>query len=184
MNNIIDKEILYKGKYLCIIKEGNWEYIERTTGKHVVYIIPVNKNKFGENEFIFIEEYRIPLKRIVVGFPAGLVGDLDYLSKEKIVTAAYRELEEETGYTAGRMRYLVSGPSSSGLSDEIIHTYLADKLIKTGNGGGVDGENIEVHKVPFHKAEDWLAERDKMDEYVIDIKVYIGLYFANQITLE
>lgn len=179
-----NKEVLHEGKYLRVVREGTWEYVERTSGRHVAYIVPVDENKFGEAELIFIEEYRIPMKRIVVGFPAGLVGDLDSERDEAVITAAYRELEEETGYAAGRMRHLTSGPSSSGLSDETIHIFLADRLVKTGDGGGVDGENIKICKVPLHKAENWLAEREKMDEYVIDIKAYIGLYFANRITLE
>jgi len=181
---MVNKEILHEGKYIRVVREGTWEYVEHTSGRHVAYIVPIGENKHGEPTAIFIEEYRIPLKRTVVGFPTGLVGDLKSLSGEEVITAAYRELEEETGYSAGRMRHLVSGPSSSGLSDETIHIYLADKLTKVSDEVGVDGEEIVVREVPLHKAENWLAEREKMEEYVIDIKAYIGLYFANRITLE
>ncbi|HAW52133.1 MAG TPA: DNA mismatch repair protein MutT [Flavobacteriales bacterium] len=171
------KSTIYSSKYLNVVKDGTWEYVTRTTGKDVVYIVPVTCNKFGEPEFVFIRELRIPMQQFVVGFPAGLVGDL---GDEEIITAAYRELEEETGYQAGRMRHLVSGPPSAGLSDETIHFYLADKLTKVGIGGGDDSEDIDVIRVPVHKAESWLASRSDS----IDIKSYLGLWFASRMDLE
>jgi len=176
----MDKEILHNGKFLKVVRVGHWEYVERTNGKDVAYIIPMAENKWGEAVAVFIKEYRIPLQNYVVGFPAGLVGDVD--SHEDIITAAYRELLEETGYEAKRMRHLISGPSSAGLSNETIHYYLADRLIKTGEGGGDESEDIEIIEIPLHKAEGWLQEMSK--QYLIDTKSYVGLYWANRVTLE
>jgi len=176
----MSKQILYDGQYLKVVRDGHWEFVERTSGKDVVYIVPISENKWGEAEAIFIKEFRIPLQQDVIGFPAGLVGDVD--SDEQIITAAYRELTEETGYEANRMRHLVSGPSSSGLSNETIHYYLADRLVKIGEGGGDETENIEVIKIPLHKAEGWLQEQAQY--CAIDTKSYIGLYWANRVTLE
>jgi len=172
-----DRKLLCEGKYLRTIYEDNWEYVERVNGRHVVYIVPLNKNKFGRPELIFIEEYRIPLKKIVVGFPAGLVGDV---GAEEIITAAYRELEEETGYSAGKMQHLVSGPSSAGLSNETIHIYLANELVKVSDGGGIDGEDIKTESISIYDSEEWLQNKSKNDKYAIDIKSYIGVYYANK----
>ena len=177
---MIDKEILLDRKYIRVVRVGNWEYVERVNGKDVTYIIPINENKWGEPECVFIKEWRIPIQNYMIGFPAGLVGDVD--STEDIRTAAERELIEEVGYSAGRMRHLTSGPPTAGLSDETIHFFLADRLKKVGEGGGDKSEDIKVIKVPLHKAESWLEEQSK--SYVIDPKSYIGLYFANRITLE
>jgi len=174
------KETLYDGKYLKVVRVGTWEYVERTNGKDVAYIVPISENKFGEPMAVFIKEFRIPLQGYVLGFPAGLVGDVD--GDEDVIVAAYRELTEETGYEAKRMRHLVSGPSSSGLSNETIHYYLADKLIKINDGGGDESEDIEVIEVPLHKAEAWLQA--KSADHYIDTKSYVGLYWANRMTLE
>lgn len=174
------KEILYDGKYLKVVRVGTWEYVERTNGKDVAYIVPITENKFGEPMAVFIKEFRIPLQDYVVGFPAGLVGDVD--SDEDVIVAAYRELTEETGYATTRMRHLASGPSSSGLSNETIHYYLADRLVKVNDGGGDESENIEVIEIPLHKAEGWLQEMSK--QCAVDTKAYIGLYWAGRLNLE
>lgn len=39
-----------------------------------------------------------------------------------------RELSEETGYTAGKMSYLIPIATAAGYSDEIIHLFMATDL--------------------------------------------------------
>ena len=34
------KEVIHEGKFLRVVRVGHWEYVERTTGKDVAYIIP------------------------------------------------------------------------------------------------------------------------------------------------
>ena len=174
----MERTVPYEGKYIRVVKEGNWEYVERTNGNEVVYIVPILKT--DRKYVIFIKEYRIPLKAYVVGFPAGLVGDT---VEETIETAAQRELIEETGYKAERMRYLTKGPSSSGLSPENVHFYLADRLTQLTLGGGDETENISVHKVPLEEANNWLESEMKKGS-VLDVKAYLGLYFAEKMSIE
>ena len=172
------KIILHEGEFIKLVRKGNWEYVERVKGKDAAYIIPIYENQWGEPEAVFIEEFRVPFDRRVIGFPAGLIGDID--SGEDFITAAHRELTEETGFEAARMRHLVSGPSSAGLSNELIHYYLADKLTKVSEGGGDETESITVLNIPLHKAESLLYKKSE-DGYLIDSKVYLGLYWANRI---
>lgn len=169
------KKVVYEGKFLRVVEVDNWEYVERTTGKDVAYIIPilVEDNK---PYLIFIKEWRIPVQKYVIGFPAGLVGDVN--SGEDIEVAASRELTEETGYEAGRMQLVCSGPPSAGLSDETIHFYIADKLTKVGDGGGDDTENITVFKVPLTDAQVWLDIKETEKDVVIGPKTYIGIHWA------
>ena len=175
----MEKTIPYEGKYIRVVKEDNWEYVERTNGNEVVYIVPILKT--DTTYAIFIKEYRIPLKKHVIGFPAGLVGFI--VGKDSIETAAQRELLEETGYDAERIRYLTQGPSSSGLSPENVHFYLADRLKQLNLGGGDETENISVHKVPLEKASAWL-ENEMKNGSVLDVKAYLGLYFAERMSIE
>jgi ADP-ribose pyrophosphatase len=168
------KKIIHEGRYLRVVRVDNWEYVERTTGKDVAYIIPVyvdNKVPY----LIFIKEWRIPIQKYVIGFPAGLVGDMD--GGEDIEVAASRELTEETGYSAGRMRLMCSGPPSAGLSDETLHFYLADQLEKVGSGGGDDTESISVYKIPLDEVQTWLDKQSQDEDIVIGPKTYIGLYW-------
>ena len=172
------KTIIHDGKFLRLVKELHWEYVERTSGNEVVYIVPVlvSDKKYA----ILIKEYRIPMKAYVIGFPAGLVGDI---GNESVETAAQRELLEETGFKANRMRYLTQGPPSSGLSPENIHFYLADKLEKMDDGGGDDTESIEVHQIPLEDIDSWIDNEVKCGS-VLDAKLYVGLYFISKLCIE
>lgn len=177
------KSILYEGKYIRLVLDGTWEYVERVGDMEAAIIIPVFVDKEypvnhpKRNNLVLIKEFRVPLQKYNYGLPAGLVGDHE--SNEDPMIAAHRELEEETGYEAGRMRYLMSGPPSSGLSNEILHFYLADRLTKVSDQVGVGGEEITVHVIPISEAQDWLLSKVD-DSTVVDPKVFLGLYFAQK----
>ena len=81
--------------------------------------------------------------------PAGLVGDDDSLAGEDAAAAAKRELEEETGYRAARMEVLGEFFSSPGMVSESFTLLRAHGLERVGPGGGTDGEDITVHRVPL-----------------------------------
>jgi ADP-ribose pyrophosphatase len=143
------RKVLAEGRYLRMISEDGWEYAERSRGLEAAAIIAVTPN----GELILTEQYRVPLKRQIIDLPAGLVGDDQ--AGEEIVAAAKRELEEETGYRAARMKKVFSGPPSAGLSNEIVNLLIASGVKKVGDGGGVSGESITVHLVPVEKVLAW-----------------------------
>lgn len=76
-----------------------------------------------QGRVLLVRQYRTALERITAEIPAGKL-DLG----EDPVLAARRELEEETGYTAGRLDYLTHIACAAGYSDEIIHLYMATDL--------------------------------------------------------
>ena len=172
--NSSKKEILKSGKYLNLCKTEHWEWVERKQVSGVVMIIPINSKR----EVIFVEQYRIPLGKNVIELPAGLVGDNKKYRGEKLEIAAKRELLEETGYAAPSLKLVASGPPSAGMSNEIIHIYLAKNIKKVGNGGGNPQENeaIVVHEVPVEKIQGFLKRKVK-DGCLVDPKVYVGLFF-------
>ena len=100
--------------------------------------------------------------------PAGLVGD-DAAGEEPTL-AAMRELEEETGYRATRMVDLGRFWSSPGMVSESFTLFRAEGLEKVGDGGGVPGEDIRVHRVALAGLEDWLAAR-RAEGYAVDVKL-------------
>ncbi|MDX1964267.1 MAG: NUDIX hydrolase [Pirellulales bacterium] len=166
-------KILAEGKFLRLIAKGHWEYADRTQASGAVTIVAVTP----ENKLVLVEQYRIPLGRNAIELPAGLSGDIPGEEHEALQTAAERELLEETGYTAAEWQWLTGGPSSAGLSTELITFFLARGLTKVHAGGGDDHENIIVHEIPLAEVPAWLARRHA-EHVAIDPKVYAGLYFA------
>lgn len=164
--------ILHQGKYLDLISEDGWEFVKRTHCSGIVVIVPMTK----ERKVVFVEQFRRPMAAQVIEWPAGLVNDQISHDLETLEEAARRELLEETGYEAGHLSFLVEGPVSSGLSSESITFYQALDVIKKGDGGGDITEAIKVHEIPLKEADIWLYEMEKKG-FLIDPKIYIGLYF-------
>ena len=162
-------EKLYSGKYVNLVREGRWEYCERVNNTAAAMIFACT----AEGMVVLVEEYRPPINRQSICFPAGLIGDEGAESAE---AAARRELLEETGYEAEQMRYLFSGPSSPGITSEMIAFYLATGLRRVAEGGGVQGEQITVHEAPLATIEAWLEEQRARGK-AVDPRIYTGLYF-------
>ncbi|MBQ4635127.1 MAG: NUDIX hydrolase [Akkermansia sp.] len=162
-------ETLYQGKFLNMVREGRWEYCERVNQTSAVMVFACTPG----GKVLLVEEFRPPIGKQSLCFPAGLSGDE---GPESDAVAARRELLEETGYEATGMRYLFTGPSSPGLTSETLSFYLATDLKKVAAGGGVDNENIIVHEAPLDTIDAWLAEQMAAGKS-IDPRIYTGLYF-------
>ena len=162
-------ETLYSGKFVNLVRDGRWEYCERVNNTAAAMIFALT----ADGCVLLVEEYRPPIRRQSICFPAGLIGDE---GAECAESAARRELLEETGYAAGRIRYLFEGPSSPGITSESISFFLATDLHQVTGGGGVGEEHITVHKVPLDTIEPWLAEQTSAGK-AIDPRIYTGLYF-------
>ena len=66
---------------------------------------------------------------------------------EDLIEGAARELEEETGYAAAEWIDLGEFLSSPGMTDESFTLLRARGLTKVGEGGGLETEDIVVHRV-------------------------------------
>ena len=166
-------EIMAEGRYIRLVREGRWEYAQRTNASGVVVILALTPN----DEVLFVEQYRVPVGARVIEFPAGLAGDIAGAEDEALSLAAARELEEETGWRAGRVEILTSGPVSAGMTSEILTFFRAYDLVRVSDGGGDETEDIVVHAVPLADVRQWL-EQKRTDGVMADPKVYAGLFFA------
>lgn len=170
--NSTDNPTLHEGRYLRLRRRGHWEYAERTNASAAVIVVAITP----EQRLLFVEQFRPPIQALSIEMPAGLVGDLG--SPETMESAARRELLEETGWEAGCVEYLMEGPSSSGMSNEIIGFVRASKLRRVHAGGGDDSESIIVHEIALDEVAGWLDGKRRAG-YSIDPKLYAGLYFVN-----
>jgi len=164
--------VLAQGQFLRLMNAHGWEYVERCQTTGVVTIVALTRS----SKLILVEQFRPPVQRRVVELPAGLAGDIQGQEQEDLEAAARRELLEETGYEAGRMELLTVGPTSAGLSNEVVAFFRARGVKKTSAGGGDSSEDIQVHEVPLAQVPNWL--RGKAAEHVlIDPKIYAALHF-------
>jgi ADP-ribose pyrophosphatase len=168
-----ETETLFNGRWLRLMRRGRWEFAERTNPGGGVIIIAVTP----EDRILFVEQWREAVRGKTIEMPAGLVGDLDDAS-ESALAAAARELTEETGYRAQRVELLIAGPSSAGMSNEVIAFVRAYDLVREHAGGGDHTEDIVVHEIPRAEAAAWLLQKSRAG-YSIDPKLFAGLYFLD-----
>lgn len=138
------EEIMWQGRFIAARKRGKWEYVSRARGIRAAVILAIDE----KDHVILVEQFRVPLSRPCIELPAGLIGDGAGTEDEDATAAASRELEEETGYRADRMEVLGEFYSSPGMVTESFTLLRAHGLVRIGDGGGTDGENITVHRVP------------------------------------
>lgn len=77
----------------------------------------------AEGKLVMVRQFRKPAERVMLEVPAGKI-DVG----ETPMQAAVRELKEETGYTAGNVKHLLSFYPSVGYSQEQLHLYLCTDL--------------------------------------------------------
>lgn len=160
---------MWEGRFITAKREGKWEYVSRSRGIRAAVILAIDKD-----HVLLVEQFRVPLGKNCIELPAGLVGDHDDNSDEDASLAAIRELEEETGYHADIMKDCGEFYSSPGMVSESFSMFKAEGLTKVSEGGGVEGENITVHRVALNELSDFI-EQKREDGAGIDVKLLLLL---------
>ncbi|MEH6789370.1 NUDIX hydrolase [Parasphingorhabdus sp.] len=160
---------MWEGRFITAKREGKWEYVSRSRGIKAAVILAID-----DGHVLLVEQYRVPLGKACIELPAGLVGDHDENGDEDSAVAAIRELEEETGYRAAIMEDCGEFYSSPGMVSESFSLFRAKNLTKIGEGGGVDGEDIIVHRVPLAQLDEFVA-RKRREGAGIDVKLLLLL---------
>ena len=159
------EETVWQGKFLTTVKRGRWEYVTRPRGVRAAVVVAT----IGA-DILLVEQYRVPMGRRCLELPAGLIGD--EVANEPALAAAGRELEEETGYRAAHLRDCGDFFSSPGLLGESFTLVRATGLTQVHQGGGVDGENITVHRVPLGEIAAFVAAK-RAEGCGIDVRVLL-----------
>ncbi len=116
------------------------EWIDHPGASAVVPILP-------DGRVVMVRQYRFPARRTFLEVPAGKLDGPD----EDPAEAARRELEEETGWRAGRLEHLASLYSCIGYSNEVIHLYLCRDL-RPGTQALAEGEHVDLVVMDFDEA--------------------------------
>ena len=162
------RDVEWEGKYIRVVRDGTWEFVERCGGVHAVVILAEH-----EGEVVLIEQVRVPLgNRKCLELPAGLVGDED--PNATVEDTAIKELEEETGFTAERVEVVGEFFSSPGMVAEGFTLVRVHGLRRIGEGGGNEHEEIEVHLVPRSDIPKFV-EGKRAEGVAIDVKLLLLL---------
>ncbi|OGS49855.1 MAG: NUDIX hydrolase [Erythrobacter sp. RIFCSPHIGHO2_12_FULL_63_10] len=163
------EQIVWQGRFITAKTRGRWEYVSRARSIRAAAIIAID-----HGHAILVEQYRVPLGRLCLELPAGLIGDDDGAEGESAETAGIRELEEETGYRAAKMENLGEFQSSPGMVSESFTLLRAHGLTRVGPGGGTAGENITVHRVPLRELDRFVADW-RASGHAVDVRLAILL---------
>lgn len=151
----ISRKVGYKGKRVKV------EEIEYLNGDKKIYrehvnagpasvIIPITE----AGKIIMIQEPRTPIGTVILALPAGKIEP-----GEDAQEAAVRELEEETGYLAKSIKFLLEYYPAVGYSDEKISIYLATDLEKTKQHLD-ETEDIKVVELPIEEVVEMLDRNE------------------------
>ena len=150
---VLSSKLVYKGKVFSVYSDDvleptgvrNTREIIRHSGSVVILAVDESKNP-DDPEIIFERQYRHAAGQFLLEVPAGRREP-----DEPPLTAAKRELIEETGYRAKRWTLLTKYFASPGFLGEWMQVYLA-RDIREGAAQPEDDEQIEVRRIPLSEA--------------------------------
>jgi ADP-ribose pyrophosphatase len=126
--------------------------------------------RLSSGNFVVERQFRYPNRRVFLEFPAGKRDP-----GEASAVTALRELEEETGYRAGKLAFLGAIHNAIAYSDEQIDLYLADDLKRTQQRLDAH-EFVELIEMSLLQ----MLEAVRKGE-ITDVKTIIGLMWVEKI---
>ena len=133
-----------------------------------VVILAIDE-RAAEPKVLLIQQYRYTANEVLWELPAGRIDE-----GEDALTAAKRELEEETGYFAHEWIPALVYYASPGFVDETMSVYAARDLRK-GKARPEEDEFITSKLVPLSRAVEWV-----MSGKIHDGKAIAGVLWAAQ----
>ncbi|MEJ2767842.1 NUDIX hydrolase [Mycetohabitans sp. B46] len=168
----LDGQTLYDGHFLTLkrdtvrLPDGKTATREFVEHPGAVMVLPL----FDDGRVLMERQYRYPLGRVMVEFPAGKLDP-----KEGALACAQRELREETGYRANEFVYLTRIHPVISYSTEFIDLYLARGLTE-GERALDEGEFLETIVVELAILHEWIRRGE-----VSDVKTIIGAFWLEKI---
>jgi ADP-ribose pyrophosphatase len=162
----IRSNLIYSGKIFNVYRDevmlpnGKLAYREAVDHNGAVAIVPLDKD-----EVILIRQFRYSTGEEILEIPAGTLN-----KGEDPESCARRELEEEIGYTAGKIKKMTEFFLAPGYSNELLHLFIAWDLSRSSQI--LDGDEfVQIERYPKENVIELVMNRK-----VRDAKTIIGLY--------
>ena len=145
MHEIVSTELGYEGRLLKLrvetVRVGGGQTVTREVIEHPgsVSIVPID----DEDRVILVRQYRPAVANMLFEIPAGTLEP-----GESPEETALRELREEIGMRAERLREIGSYYLAPGYSSELMHAYVASGLRPAPLPRDLD-EDIRLESIPF-----------------------------------
>ena len=168
----IDGGVVYEGHFLTVEKdrirlpdgkESQREFIRHPGAVVILPLLP-------DGRVLLERQFRYPNSQVFIEFPAGKIDP-----GEDHLACAKRELEEETGYTAAKWRFVCTIHNAIAYSDEHLELFLAEELT-AGEQKLDEGEFLET----FTASVPELLEMVKRGD-ITDVKTIIGSFWLEKI---
>lgn len=169
----IEQRLMHQGKvvgfYEDIVKLPSGKVVTWDLVKHkgAAAVVPVTEN----GTILLVKQYRNALDQETLEIPAGGIEP-----GETPLECVTREIEEETGYRAGKMEHLMTIVTAIGFCDEKIPIYVASDL-KPSKQHLDEDEFIDVKEFTIEEIKEMI-----FDGRIIDAKTISGVlgYIAAQ----
>ncbi len=173
----LSRKEIFKGKIINVhvdkirTKDGGEsfrEIVEHPGGVAVVALV--------NGKMVLVKQFRKAADKVLLEIPAGKIEKGE--SPEK---TAVRELKEETGYTATRIKHLFTFYSSPGFSSEKIYLYLAENLI-SGDAEPDENEHVEMVQYDIDTLLKMIEKGEIIDgKTIVAIQVVYNLKMNNEL---
>jgi ADP-ribose pyrophosphatase len=166
---LINSARLFEGKVINLRRDEvmlpNGKTATREVVEHpgAVAIVPLT----SDGKVILVRQFRHPVQQLMLEVPAGKLDP-----GERPEACALRELAEETGFVANKLRKLTSMYTTPGFSNEIIHVYLAEGLVESDKQPDED-EFINTETYTAEQIHEMIVSGE-----ICDAKSLVALYLA------
>ena len=162
-----DEVLLQARKFKVVhrlVDAGNGQTLPRDVILHpgAAVILPIT----DDGKIVMVRNWRWSIDRELLELPAGTLAPL-----EEPQDCAYRELEEETGYSCGTLRPLCRFYTSPGIMTELIHAFVATELVP-GNQNLSSDEKITVQIMSFEEIDHAIRVGKIMDGKTLTTILY------------
>jgi ADP-ribose pyrophosphatase len=145
---LVEKQVIYDGKKVRLeihhLEDEDGNRVRREVCVHPGAVVVLAF--VAPQRIVLLRNRRYAIGQLLLELPAGTLE-----KNENPMNCAGRELQEETGYLAQRIKPLGSFYSSPGILTEKMHAFAAYDLKKTHNALE-EGEDIEVIETDLEEA--------------------------------